>query len=80
MTEFYVDDNNNPKHNTIYRKTSTGKITRKDPTKYLIDYLDAQGIVLSKSGLEDGIAQENNIQEKIQHIEIPDEEIEEIII
>ncbi len=80
VTEFFVDDENKPKHNTIYRKTSAGKITRKNPTKYLIDYLDAQGIVLSKSGIEEEIGQENNIQEKIQHIEIPDEEIEEIII
>ena len=46
VTEFYVDEDNKPRHNTIYRKTSTGKITRKEPTKYLLDYLDAQGIVL----------------------------------
>ena len=73
VTEFYVDDENRPKHNTIYKKTSTGKITRKDPTKYLIDYLDAQGIVLSKSVMADQAnQQEQTVQdiETIQNIEV----------
>lgn len=54
VTEFYVDDENKPKHNTIYKKTSIGRITRKNPTKYLIDYLDAQGIVLPSSVMVNG--------------------------
>lgn len=72
VTEFYVDEENRPKHNTIYKKTSTGKITRKDPTKYLIDYLDAQGIVLSKSVMADANQQEQPVQdiETIQSIEV----------
>ncbi|MBE6153581.1 MAG: CpaF family protein [Firmicutes bacterium] len=78
VTEFYVDEENRPKHNTIYRKTSTGKITRKEPTKYLIDYLDAQGIVLSKSATISQNVQPQNNNVKVEHIDIP--EIEEIII
>ena len=46
VTEFYVNENNEAKSNTIYRKTSTGNVIRNNPSKYLIDYLDAQGVVL----------------------------------
>ena len=48
ISEFYVDENNVPKSHLIYRKTIDGRILRSNPTKYLIDYLDAQGIVLPK--------------------------------
>lgn len=49
VTEFYVDENNDAKTNTIYRKTTTGKVIRRKPSKYLIDYLDAQGVVLDEN-------------------------------
>lgn len=48
VTEFYVDENNEAKSNTIYRKTADGKISRKNPSKYLIDYLEVQGVYLPK--------------------------------
>ena len=48
ISEFYVDENNIPKSHLIYRKTIDGRIMRSNPTKYLIDYLDAQGITLPK--------------------------------
>ena len=47
VTEFYVDENNNAVYNTIYEKTTTGHIIRKEPSKHLIHYLDAQGVVLN---------------------------------
>lgn len=46
VTEFYVTENNEAKSNTIYRKTTTGNVIRQNPSKYLIDYLDAQGVTL----------------------------------
>ncbi len=46
VTEFFVDENNVAGHNTIYKKTEDGIITKNKPSKYLIDYLDSQGIVL----------------------------------
>lgn len=49
VTEFYVTEDNEAKHNTIYRKTTTGKVTRKKPSKYLLDYLDAQGVTLDQN-------------------------------
>lgn len=48
VTEFYVDENNEAKHNTIYQKSTTGKVVRNGPSKYIMEYLDAQGVTLSK--------------------------------
>lgn len=40
ICEFYVDDQTNrPMANTLYSKTLDGKVTLKNPTKKLIDYL-----------------------------------------
>ena len=47
VCEFYVDEDNNPKSNVIYRKTATGQVHMKNPSKYLLDYLAGQGVVLS---------------------------------
>lgn len=52
VTEFYVTENNETKHNIIYQKSTTGNITRNQPSKYLLDYLDAQGVVLSPNALK----------------------------
>ena len=46
VTEFFVDENNEAGYNVIYKKTQEGVITKNKPSKYLIDYLDGQGIVL----------------------------------
>ena len=48
VTEFYVSDDNQALSNTIYRKTADGKVTRKNPSKYLLDYLEVQGVFLPK--------------------------------
>lgn len=49
VTEFYVDENNNAVYNTIYKKSTTGQVSRKKPSKYLISYLDGQGITLDEN-------------------------------
>lgn len=46
VTEFYVTENNEAKSNTIYKKTPDGKFTIKNPTKYLIGYLESQGVIM----------------------------------
>ena len=46
VTEFYVDENNNAVYNTIYKKSTTGQVSRKKPSKYLLSYLDGQGVNL----------------------------------
>ena len=48
ISEFYVDENNIPRSHLLYKKTMDGRMIRSNPTKYLVDYLDAQGIVLPK--------------------------------
>lgn len=54
VTEFYVTEDNVAEYNTIYRKTTTGNVIRKSPSKYLIDYLDAQGVILPKDSIKEG--------------------------
>ncbi|MBR6133526.1 MAG: Flp pilus assembly complex ATPase component TadA [Bacilli bacterium] len=39
ICEFYVDEDNRPKSNTLYSKTLDGKVTLHNPTKKLLDYL-----------------------------------------
>lgn len=48
ITEFYIDDETNkPVYNTIYQKTMTGKVVKKQPSKHLMDFLLGQNIDLS---------------------------------
>lgn len=48
VVEFYVDENNNPKYKILYKKTPDGRETISNPTKYLIDYLESQGVIIPK--------------------------------
>lgn len=57
VTEFYVTEDNQAVYNTIYKKTTLGHVVRKKPSKYLIDYLDAQGV-----SLPENIIQESEIK------------------
>lgn len=44
ITEFYINENNEPVYNIIYHKTMTGKVVKKVPSKHLTDYLSGQNI------------------------------------
>ena len=46
VVEFYVDENNNPKSKTLYKKTPDGKEMIANPSKYLIGYLETQGVII----------------------------------
>ena len=39
VCEFYVDEDNHPRSNELYQKTLDGKVTLRNPTQKLIDYL-----------------------------------------
>lgn len=54
VTEFYVTKDNEAVYNEIYKKSTTGKVVRRKPSQYLIDYLDAQGITLNPDVIEEG--------------------------
>lgn len=59
VTEFYVDDDNNAKSNVIYKKDIEGREVKNNPTKYLIDYLEGQGIDLNNSTVNSNEQQVN---------------------
>ena len=49
VTEFYVTkDTNEPKSHTIYKKTPEGNVNVYNPTSYLLEYLESQGVILPK--------------------------------
>lgn len=52
VTEFYVTEDNDAKYNVIYQKSSTGHVVRNKPSKYLIAYLDAQGVSLKEDEIK----------------------------
>ena len=46
VVEFYVDENNEAKYKILYKKTPDGNETITNPSKYLISYLESQGIII----------------------------------
>jgi len=51
VVEFYVDDDNNAGYRILYKKTPDGRETIANPTKYLIGYLESQGVVIPNDAL-----------------------------
>ena len=49
VTEFYVTDDNEAKYNVLYKKTPRGQIIKNNPSKYLYEYLEAQGVDLPEN-------------------------------
>ena len=46
VVEFYVTEDNEPKSNVLYKKTPDGNVTLRNPTKYLLGYLESQGLIM----------------------------------
>ena len=53
VCEFYVNEDNDAKYNILYRKTPDGHIIKHKPTKYLLDYLEAQGVLIPDGLIKD---------------------------
>jgi len=53
VCEFYVTDDNEAKYNILYKKTPDGKIIKHKPTQYLLDYLEAQGVLIPEGLIKD---------------------------
>ena len=73
VVEFYVDDNNKPGYNIIYKRTPDGKTILKNPSKYLLGYLESQGVIMEPDILvkeefhevsNDSINSQNNVNSK----------------
>ena len=63
VVEFYVDENNDAICNTIYKKNMEGKTIRRNPSKYLIDYLEGQGVVLPKDMIRVDLNESTNVDQ-----------------
>ena len=48
ICEFYVDENNKPQTNEIYKKALDGHYILKNPTQHLLDYLSIQNVMLDQ--------------------------------
>ena len=46
VCEFYIDDDNKPKSNTLYQKQMDGRIILHNPTHNLIDYLSIGNVTI----------------------------------
>ena len=64
VTEFYVTEDNEAKYNVIYKKTPEGKQFRKNPSKYLIDYIEGQGINLPVGFINPMYDEKNSFNQK----------------
>ena len=53
VVEFHVTEDNQAEYTTLYKKTPDGTIYRNNPSKYLIEYLEAQGTVLPKGFIKE---------------------------
>lgn len=48
VVEFYVTDDNEAKYKILYKKTPEGQESIANPSKYLIGYLESQGVIMPK--------------------------------
>lgn len=46
VVEFYVTDDNKPEYKIIYKRTPDGNTIIQNPSKYLLDYLESQGVIM----------------------------------
>ena len=60
VCEFYVDDDNKPKSNIIYKKTLDGKIRLNNPTKHLLDYFSISNVEIDEDTFHLGTNEANN--------------------
>ena len=47
VVEFYVTEDNKPEHHVIYKRTPEGKVLINNPSKYLLGYLESQGVIMA---------------------------------
>ena len=69
VCEFYVDDENNPRSNIIYKKTLDGKISLKNPTRHLLDYFSISNVEIDEDTFHLGYVNEGEEHNDNNHIE-----------
>lgn len=70
VTEFYVTEDNEAKYNNLYKKAPDGKVYRNNPSKYLIEYLEAQGVSLPKNFIKEEYNKSNTTSDTTKKEEI----------
>ena len=70
VTEFYVTEDNKAEYNIIYRKTPEGKVFRNNPSKYLIDYIEGQGISLPDGFIDPRFDQKQTAPDPVAPINV----------
>lgn len=70
VTEFYVTEDNEAKYNVLYKKTPDGMVYRNNPSKYLVEYLEAQGVKLPAGFIKEEYEKGESAKETIQNNEI----------
>ena len=64
VVEFYVTENNEAKYNVIYKKLNDGHVVRQNPSKYLLEYLEGQGVELPKDIIRTDLNEKEGNTEK----------------
>lgn len=64
VTEFYVTENNEAGYNEIYKKTAAGNVIRNKPSKYLVDYLERQGVFLDENAIKPGEIKKSELNDE----------------
>lgn len=68
ITEFYIDDDNNPVFNTIYQKNMLGEIKKKEPSRHILDYLEGQNIDVNSPLEKDNGLKMDELGKKVEEI------------
>ena len=81
VCEFHVTEDNKAEYNQIYVKSTTGNVIRNKPSKYLVSYLDSQGVILDPNEVKDtseegnsGIQSFDEFVEKTSKIAVSNDE------
>lgn len=81
ITEFYINEDNQPVYNIIYQKTMSGKIVKKNPSQHLLDYLAAQNIDIGDTTFDNsesgGLSLEDVVGEKSEEEVLKEQEEKE---
>ena len=47
VVEFYVNEENKPEYKILFKRTPDGKTILQNPSKYLLGYLESQGVIMA---------------------------------
>lgn len=64
VVEFYVTEDNEAKYNIIYKKLNDGHVVRQNPSKYILEYLEGQGVELPKDIIRTDLNEKEDNDEK----------------